>query len=142
MEVQNISESQISEFDLDPAEDLKTRLDRLESNLTQKRAAQVLKTVQDAERQFIEEGHDDYHQALDHIRQKERDCLLLQGIPSERIDQKLSKIELETAQRLLNAGRSPAEAVCNLARESYGHETQPTSFADDDDRPTLTAARR
>jgi hypothetical protein len=130
-----MNEPQIPEYDLDPAEHLKTRLDRLESNLTQEHTAQVVKTVQEAERQFVEQGHDDYHQALDHIRQKEHDRLLLQGIPPERIPQELSKIELETAQRLLRAGRNPAEAVYNLARESYGFESYPSHG--DEDRPTL-----
>ncbi len=125
-------------FEEDPAAHLSARFSQVEKRLQNvdevvsqekqraqqaSQADQVLRATRAREVEFVSEGHDDYNDALNHVRSVYYNLYQNLGLSPEDAAEKLRQDELGTAYMALQQGRNPAQVIYDAAK-SMGYTRQ------------------
>lgn len=108
----------LPDFEYDPTGHLKSRLDRMEAGQA---FNHIRGAIAQSEAQFASE-HEDYYDALNHIRDKEISAMKKSGVDENTAKQRVFHGELQAATAALQQGMNPAEYAYSLARERYGYQ--------------------
>lgn len=118
-------------FEEDPAAHLSARFSQVEKRLQNvdevvsqekqraqqaSQADQVLRATRAREVEFVSEGHDDYNDALNHVRSVYYNLYQNLGLSPEDAAEKLRQDELGTAYMALQQGRNPAQVIYDAAK--------------------------
>jgi len=103
----------VPDFLDEPLDNLDARLQRME----QVHQLQQLQQLTAADEQRFASEHPDYYDALNHVRGRLREQLLVAGYGENQVDAELAQRELAAAAEVLQRGGRPSEYAYTLAKQ-------------------------